>query len=319
MEGHVSWLIFEHDLYPSVIRQHLSTAPRLLRKIVVELMANDPLRMAGATAFFTSFALPPIIMIIVRIFGIFVDKKVFGKQLMDQLSIILGPDSREAIVKAIHSFIGLQHNVLITCGLFLFLIFVATTLFKIIKNSINQIWKIRKKSKAGIAYGLKSRGLSIAVILLAGVLFFCIQFMDAGVNMLRGCLPSDFPTVAVYTCAVLSKVIVLAFNVIWFFVLFSILPDARPHWRVATLGAILTTLLFNFGKWVLQYLLQPGNVRNFYGASGALVLVLLFVFYSSLIVYFGAAFIKVWGEYRELPMRLKPNATKYRLEEIAVD
>ena len=282
-------------------------------------MANDPLRMAGATAFFTSFALPPIVMIIVRIFGIFADKKILGKQLLDQLSTILGPDSREAIVKAIHSFLGLQHNLLITTGLFLFLIFVATTLFKIIKNSINQIWKIRKKSKAGIIYSLKSRGLSIAVILLAGVLFFCIQFMDAGVNMLRSCLPASFPTVAVYTCAVLSKVIVLLFNVIWFFVLFSILPDARPHWRVAMPGAVLTTLFFNFGKWVLQYLLQPGNVRNFYGASGALVLVLLFVFYSSLILYFGAAFIKVWGEYRELPMRLKPNVTKYQLEEIAVD
>lgn len=274
--------------------------------------------MAGATAFFTSFALPPIVMIIVRTLGLFLDKRTLGKRLLSQLSTILGSDSTEAIIKTIRSFRQLQHNFLITTCLFIFLLFVATTLFKVIKNSINQIWKIRKKQGASIIYGLKARGFSVIVILLGGVLFLGVQLIDAGMHLFARYFPEDYPTASHFVTSALSELIVLFLSAIWFYVLFTLLPDGRPHWKVAAVGAIITSMFFNAGKWILQTLLQPGNVRNFYGASGALVLVLLFVFYSAIILYFGAAFIKVWSEYRKLPIRIKPHAFRYRLEEVSV-
>lgn len=301
-----------------MIRRLFHTASTLLTGIVRELNANDVLRQAGATAFFTSFALPPIVMIIVRTLGLFLDKRTIGARIMAQLRTILGPDSTEAIIKAIRSFRELQHNSWVTAGLSIFLLFVATTLFKVIKNSINQIWKIRKKQNAGILYGLQARGLSVAVILLGGVLFLGVQLIDSGVQLLTRFFPDDYPAAALFLGKSFSQLIVLFLSAIWFFVLFTILPDGRPHWKVAATGAVITSVLFNIGKWVIQLLLQPGNVRNFYGASGALVLVLLFVFYSSIILYFGAAFIKIWGEHCGLPMRVKANAFRYRLEEISV-
>ncbi len=299
-----------------MIAKHLHSAIKIIRGSFVRLTYNDPLRLAGATAFFTSFALPPILMIIVRTLGLFLDRRTVGRQLSGQLSMILGQDSTASILQAIRSFRALQHNYLITICLFIFLIFVATTLFNVIRNSINQIWQVRRRPRSGILAGLQSRVFSLAVILLAGILFFAMQLIDTGRHMLGSYLVNAFPETVFYLGACLSEAIVILISAVWFFVLFMLLPDARPATKIALTGAILTSILFNIGKWVLQLLLRPGQVRSFYGASGAIVLVLLFVFYSSMILYFGAAFIRTWSEFREKPLHLKAHALRYRMEEV---
>lgn len=294
-------------------------AVTIIKNTVQRLLRNDPLRMAGATAFFTSFALPAMVMIIVRTFGLFISRRTLGRQFAGQLEVLLGKQSTASIMQAISSFRSLQHNYLITAALFLFLTFVATTLFKVITGSVNQIWGIRKKQHAGVATGLRNRLFSLAVILLGGILFLSVQLVDAGRHQLGNYFLRWFPETVRWLGPVLSVGVVILLSAVWFFVLFTLLPDARPQRRVALTGALLTSVLFNSGKWVLQLLLRPGKVSNFYGASGAVVLVLLFVFYSSIILYTGAAFIKVWGDYCKRPLRLKPHAVKYRLENVEED
>jgi len=148
------------------------------------------------------------------------------------------------------------------------------------------------------------------------VFFLGMQLVDAGQHLLGRYLMNEFPVTVVYIGSFLNEILVIALSAIWFFVLFVVLPDGKPHWKVAMAGALMTSVLFNAGKWVLQLLLKPGQVHNFYGASGALVLLLLFVFYSSIILYFGAAFIKVWGNYCNQPVRLRPHVMMYELQEV---
>ena len=156
-------------------------------------------------------------------------------------------------------------------------------------------------------------------MVLGGLLFFAAQLIDAGQHLLGQYFKDSFPQAVLYGTKALYQIIVIAVSTTWFYLLFRFLPDAKPERRVGLLGAFITALLFNAGKWGLGFVLKPGNVSNFYGASGAIVLLLLFVFYSSMILYCGAAFTRVWGEFTGRPLELKPHAVRYRLVDIADD
>jgi membrane protein len=106
---------------------------------------------------------------------------------------------------------------------------------------------------------------------------------------------------------------------VWFAMVFRYLPDARPDWKIAFAGSFLTGLLFAIGKIILHWLLNYSNINTFYGTSASIVLLLLFVFYTSLILYYGAAFTKVWGIYKNKPIRPLPHAIHYRLVESEID
>src|SRR5688572_11933386 len=112
-----------------------------IRPAFAEFKKNDPLRMAGATAFFTTFALPPILFIIIQLFGLFMDRRSVGRALMSQLVNTLGEDGAGQVRQVLRSIRGFSDSWLVIIIGFIFLIFVATTLFTVIKNSFNQIWQ----------------------------------------------------------------------------------------------------------------------------------------------------------------------------------
>ena len=275
-----------------MLRKKIRDAWNILKETIRQLGEHDLFRMAGATAFFTTFALPPILMIIVRTLGLFIDRRTVGRQMGKQLREILGSESMDSILQAIRSFRALQHGYLFTAGVFLFLLFVATTLFKVIRNSVNEIWGIRSTPHGNLIVMLKSRAVSVAVILFGGILFLAVQFIDAGQHIFGRYLVHNLPDTTLYLGALLKVVLAVLISTAWFYVLFAFLPDGRPSRKIALGGAVITAILFNLGKWILTILLPPGQVNSFYGASGAMVLVLLFMFYSSIILYFGAALIR---------------------------
>src|SRR5687768_7496284 len=116
---------------------------KIFRDAFRELMKNDPLRMAGATAFFTTFALPPILVILIQVFKWVVGPVEVRSELFNTLSELIGSEAVGQIINILTAFRSLAQNWYITAGGFLFLLFIATTLFKVIKGSINQIWKIK--------------------------------------------------------------------------------------------------------------------------------------------------------------------------------
>jgi membrane protein len=118
-------------------------------------------------------------------------------------------------------------------------------------------------------------------------------------NYLQEMLPQLASILNNIVTQIVSVLVVTA----WFTVLFRYLPDGRPSWRIAISGALLTSLLFTVGKVVLKRMLPDSSIGVIFGASASLVLLLLFVFYSSMILYFGAAFTKVWSEFRKQPIQ----------------
>ncbi len=287
----------------------------LLKKSLLELSQNDPLRMAGATAFFTTFALPPILIIIIQVLGLVFNPQNISRQLFATLSGLVGRESVQQIIDTLMAFRKLAQNWAITIGGFLFLLFVATTLFKIIKSSINQIWKIKVFERRGVWKNLNTRAKSVLVIVVAGVLFVIGLVAEAAQAYLGKYIFELSPLLASYYKSVLNYLMSIVIVTAWFAIVFRYLPDGRPLWKVALTGALVTSILFNIGKLVLRWLLTYSNINTVYGASGSIVLLLLFVFYSSLILYFGATFTKVWAQHHGMPIRPRPYAQHYHLTE----
>lgn len=281
--------------------------------------ANDPLILAGATAFFANFALPPILIILIRLFGVFTDKKTFVSDLFTRLSTLLDESSITQVQETLKNIRGADQPWYITAISFVFFIFVATTLFTVIKTSLDQIWNINIDKSRGFLFRLKLRGISFIIILLAGILFF-IGLITDSIQAIIGSYIKDAPhSIGLISMSILNQLIFIAIVTVWFTVLFRFLTNGRPKWRAAFKGGLLTGILFTGGKFILRFLLPLSNIQNIYGASGSIVLIMLFVFYSSFIFYFGGCFVKVYSSYKKLPIRPIHGTYAYELKALIKD
>src|SRR6476659_9231767 len=128
-----------------------------LRQSFALFRKNDPLRMAGATAFFTTFALPPIVFIFAQLFGLFIGRGNMGKRLIENISDTLGKEGAGQVRQVIKNIRGFSNSWYVLVFGFLFLVFVATTLFSVIRNSLNQVWQINIKDRPGVLFLLGIR------------------------------------------------------------------------------------------------------------------------------------------------------------------
>jgi membrane protein len=294
-------------------KSFIFSMPALLRRSLQELLKNDPLRMAGATAFFTTFALPPILVIFIQLFKLVFEPQLIRIELFKSLAEIIGSETARQMAGVLRAFRKLAQNWYITIAGFIFLLFVATTLFSVIKRSINQLWKIKPARERGMLKGLRTRLHSALVIVVAAILFIMGVLTEGTQAIIGKYIFEISPLLSVYFNSIISHIVSIIMAAIWFAMVFRYLPDGRPAWKIAFAGAFLTSILFTFGKTILHWLLTYSNINTLYGTSASIVLLLLFVFYSSLILYYGAAFTKIWGMYKKEPIRPLPNATHYRL------
>jgi len=284
-----------------------------LKPSLVLLRKNDPLRLAGATAFFTTFALPPIVFILAQLFGLFIGRRNVGRGLVENLSGVFGKAGAEQVRDVIRSIRGFSDTWYVIIIGFVFLLFVATTLFKVIKDSLNQIWHIGIKEKPGIVFQLISRLRSFAVILFVGILFFADLFFKSIQLLGSKYLDALWSGSGAYFQSAFSRVAGIILVSAWFILLFRFLADGHPKWKASIAGGLLSGILFSIGALLLRVLLVDSNVGTLYGAAGSFVLILLFVFYSSFILYYGASFVSVYSDKMNWEIILREKA--YRMSE----
>jgi membrane protein len=244
------------------------------------------------------------------------NKKLVGRELRELIIDTLGKDGAAQVTQTARGFNTLASNWYIAIGGFLFLVFVATTLFSVIKNSLNEIWNIDVKEKPGILFNLKLRARSFAIIMAAGILFLAGIVIDSFELIAGNYMQSIWSHAGVYFRGALNEIVGVVIVTAWFIVLFRYLADGRPSWRVTIAGGCLTGILFSAGKEIISLVMRNSNLNSLYGASASIVLILLFVFYSSFILYYGASFIKVYSEQRKEPHRLISKAYRYKVEAI---
>ncbi len=273
------------------------------------------MRMAGATAFFTTFALPPIFIIIIQVFGLFYNQAAVKDGIFAQLVLVLGKEGSVNIYETLTQFQNLASNWLIAIGGFIFLIFVATTLFNVVRKSVNEIWCVQVEKHAGVGFYMKLRFKSLIIIFLAGLLLL-VQMTASGLQvLLKDYINQIWSGYDSLLYRVISQIIFLLIATVWFTILFRYLGNAHPTMRISFIGGLFTGSLFTLGKVILGILLTFSNLRTIFGTSGSFVLILLFVFYSSFIFYFGAAFTKEWANAHEEKLQLEKYSYEYVVKE----
>ncbi|MEJ7610863.1 MAG: YihY/virulence factor BrkB family protein [Ferruginibacter sp.] len=292
------------DAKPSALQLTVSSIIPSLKM----LRNNDPLRMAGATAFFTTFAMPPIVFILAQLFGLVIGSREMGRGLIENIGNNLGNEGAQQVRQVIRSILGFSHKWYVIVPGFVFLFFIATTLFIVIKSSLDQIWRVTIKDKPGILFNIGERLKSFAVILLTGILFFANLIFKSLETFSGKYVDNIFNGGSFIFKIIFSEITSVIIVSAWFVILFRFLADTRPGWKPAIIGGIFTAVLFTGGRFLLKMLLINSNIGILYGPSGSMVLVLLFVFYTSFIMYYGACFIAVYSDKAGLILRPDKNA-----------
>jgi membrane protein len=280
---------------------------------------NKPLRMASSTAFFSIFALPPILIILINLLGAIFNKEIVSGELFGELKENFGAEGTSQIETIFYNLQQREGNWLFTVAGIIFLFFVSTTLFLVVQSYIDELWDIKQKKsnkKTEIMLILNQRVKSLGIILFSGLLVLSSLVSDTLLYLLGGYLAKTIPTYDFDILHVVSHMISILIETIWFAVLFKYLPSMRTSWKAVFAGAVLTGVMFEFGKMILARLLINSGVTSVYGAAGAFVLLLLFVFYSSMILFFGASFTKTFALHTNIYMIPKPHAIKYEIKEI---
>jgi membrane protein len=291
-----------------------------LAKILVvsfnEFKENEPMRLAGATAFFTTFALPPILIILVVIIGIVFKIENLKDKFLVQIAHVVGKQGAGQVNVMFSGFASIAGSRWITIGGFIYLLFIATTLFKVIKGSLNQLWNIKIATEKPFRASLEKRAVSMVVIILTGILLIVGMIAEGFGSWVRQYAASELPEhTATFLDILIRQTISVILATTWLAILFKVLPDAKASWRVVFAGGLFTGILFTAGKTIIRYLLSLGNLTNIFGASSAFALLLLFVFYSSFILYFGACFTKVFAVFIKDPIKEGDYSVFYKMVE----
>ena len=259
---------------------------------------NDrAMSLGAAIAFFTVFSLAPMLLVAIGVAGL-----VFGQQaaqgaIVQELGGLVGGEASAALEAMIASAGRFGSDVLsITIGVATFL-FVATGAIIELQDDLNIIWKVKPPERYGVSEFVHTRLLSMTLIVGFGFLLMVSLILDAGLTRLGAYVEASFSGASVIL-RILNSLIAFAIAAQLFAMIFKILPSVELSWRDVWMGAVVTAVLFTAGKFAIGYYIGKSGVASAYGAAGSIVTILLWIYYSSLILLFGAEFTKAYAESR---------------------
>ena len=275
------------------------------------LQRNDPLILCSSTAFFATFSLSPILILLVHLFSLYFTSDKIGYQMFQAIASTFGRETARDLEKIVGNFMELRSTWLITIVSSVFFVFVATTLLTVVKKAIHKLWHNRSKPEWHLRYFGWERGTAIVLIIASGILLLLSILVDTGLAVSRDYLATVWPGVAIGAIEVLNVVFSIVVIMVWFTLIFKILPEAHVQWEVAFVGGFLTSLLYGLGQFILGKVLVHARLETIFGATTSLALILLFIFYCSFILYFGAAFTYQYGQTIGQPIQTNKHSRMY--------
>jgi membrane protein len=252
-------------------------------------------KLGGSLAYFTIFSLGPMLLVIIYLAGLFLGKQAVEGSLYSQIQALVGEGAALQLQQIIkNATISKQGHVAATIG-FITLFIGATSVFAEIQDSINSIWHLKLKPNQGWKRTIIKRMVSFGVIASLGFLFLVSLTASALVEALGKTLKEMIPGAGIVVFYIISLALTLSIATLLFAIIFKVLPDAQLKWKDVWPGAIVTALLFMIGRFAISYYIGKSDFGTTYGAAGSLVVLLVWVYYSSLILYFGAEFSRAYA------------------------
>ena len=280
-------------------------------------LENRVLKLSAALAYYTVFSLGPMIIVIIFLADLFYGRQAIEGTVYGQLSGLIGPAAATQVQETIkNSALSNQGSVMAVVG-FVTLLIGATSVFAEIQDSINMIWGLKAKPKKGWLKMLVNRLLSFSVVVSLGFLLLVSLIVNGLLESLMGRLKQAFPDLTVVVVYIINLVITFAVITSLFGIIFKVLPDAKIKWKDVLVGAMATAGLFMAGKFLITYYIGTSDVGSAYGAAGSLVVLLLWVYYSAVILYFGAEFTKIYAAH--YGSRIHPNHYAVWIKQVEVE
>jgi len=267
---------------------------QLLKDAGIGFGKHKVLKLSASLAYYTIFSIGPTLLVAIFIADLFWGRQAIEGTIYKQISGLVGKETALQIQGIIQNASVSGNSFTAIIG-FVMLIIAATTVFNEMQDSINMIWNLKVKTGSGWLRMLKNRLLSFSVTASLGVLLLVSLLINTLLEGFMGNLQQMFPDSAIVVIYVVNLLITLIVVAFLFAIIFKLLPDAVISWKDVVAGSLFTAILFMIGKFCITLYLNYSNISNSYGSAGSLVVLLLWIYYSSVILYFGAEFTKAYA------------------------
>ena len=292
---------------------------QLLGDTIRAFLAGDVVSQGAALSYYTFFAIAPLFVIALAIAGFWFGQDTARRELFGQLNQLVGKEGGEAIQSVVMAASNPKAGFWATCIAVGTLAVAATGVFVQLQNSLNKLWGVRQIQGKGLQNFIRHRLLSFAMVLGVGFLLLVSLICSAGLAAF-GNVIGNFITGKEILLKTLNFAISLGIITVLFAMILKFLPDVKIAWRAVWLGGFITAFLFNLGKILIGIYLGRSSLSSIYGTMGSLVILLLWVYYSAQILFFGAQFTCVFTRKYGVPpspirgVRIVPESTRRRSE-----
>ena len=298
------------------MKDFFSSSWTILKETVQGFFDDDSFSYASSIAFSTIFSLPAILIIALTIGSAFYERNIVQDELINQVGRLIGRETSKEVESILLQAAIDNTSIWAKAVGVVTLIISATTVFMSLQSSLNKIWGIKPKPQRGWLKYIINRLLSLAMVISFGFVLLVSLIIDTILVVFQNMLTRIMEGFTLYLVTALNLVISLAFVTIIFGLLFKILPDARIRWRHVWVGSLITTLLFTLGKYLIGFYLGNSTFNSAYGAAGSLVIILLWVYYSTVIFLFGAELTQVYAKFHGAAIQPYSNAVKVQMIEL---
>jgi membrane protein len=269
-----------------------------IKDMYAEWQADACFQLAAALSYYSVFSLAPIIVVAISVAGYFFGRDAVTGEMYEQIRGLIGPDGAAAIQGMVESAYLQERGLFPTVIGLLTLLFSATVAFTALQDALNKIYKVQADPQSGIVSMIINRLLSFALVLAIGFLLMVSLTVDIIINVLDDYIQRILVDYSIYFIRAIQIGISFSIITLLFALIFKFLPDVKIRWRNVWRGAILTAGLFTLGKSLIGLYLGESNLTSTYGAAASIVIILLWVNYSSWILFVGAEYIYVYVKRR---------------------
>ncbi|MBD0365616.1 MAG: YihY/virulence factor BrkB family protein [Flavisolibacter sp.] len=290
---------------------------QILRDAGKGFMKDKVPKLSASLAYYTIFSLGPMLIVIIFLTNLFWGQQAVEGNIVGQLKDLIGNKAALQIQTIIKNASIDSNNKLTAIVGFITLLIGATTVFSEIQDSINSIWNLKVKAERGWLKMLITRLLSFSIVVALGFLLLVSLVVNALLEGLMDQLQQLFPDIAVIIIYILNLLLTLLVIGFLFAIIYKVLPDAVIKWRDVSVGALFTTVLFMIAKFGITFYIGKSDIGSTYGAAGSLVILLLWIYFSSMILYFGAEFTKAYA--MKYGSEIKPNEYTVTVQVVQVE
>lgn len=276
----------------ATLKEKLIMQGNIIKKTALAWNAADPFKEAAVISYYAIFSIPALLVIIIAAAGMVFGREAVSGHISAQISLAMGAETAKQLEEIVAKASETKASVIASIIGVVTLIVGATGVFAQLQKSLNLIWEVESKPKKAWLKSLRDRLFSFGLILSIGFLLLVSLLISAGLSAFSEWIKVYLPDFMMFVFRASSFIVSFAVITVLFTLMFKILPDVKIRWKNVWIGAMITTLLFIAGKFALGLYFGKADPGSTYGAAGSIILIMLWVNYSSMIVFFGAEYTK---------------------------